>query len=416
MAEPRTRRTPGPARPFDPARAYEHARELCYPRRVGTSGERRAARYTFRHLAAAGLRCRRERFSVSFFPAEIGGRIAFAASAALILVGGLAAGRHPVGAAACWSAAGLLVNAPWRLHHYFGDRWPPRTWSQNIFGGLPPAADVTPARVVFTAHYDTKSQVLPTGVRVALVTAATLLAGLLTAFGVAGACGMDRFVTPEVMGPPVVIALVALTGLVVNFSGNRSPGALDNGSAVGVLLELARTWRPRENAPVDVVWVATGSEEVQLDGARHLLAAHGSWWAEKPTLLINLESVGSGPRLYLSGEPLAVGLARTAARELGVEPHSLHVLGAGMDHEPFSASGLPAVSILGDVVRRSFALHSRHDNLGIIDVEALDRAGRLAADVAWRWAALHQPVLDGTREVAAVAPLPAVRPACSPLG
>lgn len=416
MAEPRTKRMPDPARLFDAGRAHDHTRALCYPRRVGTAGERRAARYAFRHLAAAGLRCRRERFAVSFFPAEIGGRMVFAACTVLILLGGFSAARIPPVAAACWAAAGLLVNAPWRIHHFLGDRWPPRTWSQNIVAWLPPAADVAPARIVFTAHYDTKSQLLPTGVRVALVTATTVLSGLLALLALAGSSGLPRMVSLAVIGPPLVLALSALALLVANLSGNRSPGALDNASAVGTLLELARSWRPQPTAPADVVWVATGSEEVQLDGARQLLAAHASWWTEKPTLLINLESVGSGPRLYLSGEPRALGLARSAAQDLGVEPSCLHVLGAGMDHEPFSACGLPAVSILGDVVRRSFALHSRHDNLTIIEIDALERAGAIAAQLAWRWAAMHQPVADGSREAVAAPALAAVRPACSPLG
>src|SRR5207253_5625864 len=106
------------------------------------------------------------------------------------------------------------------------------------------------------------------------------------------------------------VVLILLAGLTANFTGNHSPGALDNGSAVGVLLELARSWQPQSDAPVEVVWVATGSEEVELDGARHLLRTHADWWEEKPTLLINLESVGAGSHVYLAGEPRALGLAR----------------------------------------------------------------------------------------------------------
>ena len=63
-----------------------------------------------------------------------------------------------------------------------------------------------------------------------------------------------------------------------------------------------------------------------------------------------------------------------------------------MDHEPFAALGLASVSILGDVVRSSFALHSTRDNLDLIEHTALERAGRLAACLAWRWAELHQPL------------------------
>jgi Zn-dependent M28 family amino/carboxypeptidase len=160
------------------------------------------------------------------------------------------------------------------------------------------------------------------------------------------------------------------------------------------LLELARSWRPRQHAPVEVLWVATGSEEVDLDGARHLLGAHASWWQEKPTLVINLESVGAGQLIYLAGDVQGMKLARQAALALGLANAPLRVLGAGMDHEPFAARGLPAVSILGDVVRKSFSLHSRRDDMAQVEKPALERAARLAAEIAWRWAESHRPVID----------------------
>jgi hypothetical protein len=89
---------------------------------------------------------------------------------------------------------------------------------------------------------------------------------------------------------------------------------------------------------------------------------------------------------------LSLELARQIATQLSLRHARLRVLGAGMDHEPFAALGLASVSILGDVVRSSFALHSTRDNLDLIEHTALERAGRLAACLAWRWAELHQPL------------------------
>jgi hypothetical protein len=82
--------------------------------------------------------------------------------------------------------------------------------------------------------------------------------------------------------------------------------------------------------------------------------------------------------------------ARETAEKLGV-PHvrSRVVGGAGMDHGPLAARGLTALSILGDVVRASLALHPARDDMRLIDRAALARAGRLAAHLAWRWAELH---------------------------
>jgi Zn-dependent M28 family amino/carboxypeptidase len=239
------------------------------------------------------------------------------------------------------------------------------------------------------AHYDTKSQLVPTGIRVLLVSSVALLCAALCIIAVLVGLGAIALPATALRWiAAIVLAEVCL--LIGNVTGNRSPGAIDNGSAVGTLLELAQSWRPRVGDPLEVFWVASGSEEVELDGARHFLAQRESWWHEKPTLLINLESVGAGTRTLLAGESRAVDLARGAADALGITHGGLNVLGAGMDHEPFAARGLCAVSILGDVVRASLALHSPRDNMRLIDRNALDRAGRLAARLAWKWAEIHE--------------------------
>jgi acetylornithine deacetylase/succinyl-diaminopimelate desuccinylase-like protein len=380
--------------PFDADRAYRHTQELCYPRRVGTWGERRTAGRVARYFESLGLACRRERFSVSHFPAEIGNRLAFIGCTVLLMLGAYVSPAWPIVAALCWGLAALLVNAPWRFQPLL-PRWlPPLTSSANVMATLPePAA--SPARVVFLAHYDTKSQLLPTGVRAALVTLTTWLSGLLALLGLGSALGFPVFL--HTISPWWLAGIICLflAGLVLNRTGNRSPGALDNGSAVGTLLELARCWRPQPGVPVDAVWVATGSEEVALDGARHLLRTQNDWWHDKPTLVVNLESVGTGSHVYLAGEAGAVGLAQDVADELAIRHAELHILGAGMDHEPFAAAGHPAVSILGDVVRSALALHSPRDDMRRIEKAALDRAGRLAAQLAWRWAAMHQGAAMG---------------------
>jgi hypothetical protein len=72
-------------------------------------------------------------------------------------------------------------------------------------------------------------------------------------------------------------------------------------------------------------------------------------------------------------------------------------MGAGMDHQPFTARGLTAVSLLGDVVGSSLNLHSPRDVPGLADRRALGRAGRLAAHLAWSWAERYHPGGEGHR-------------------
>jgi Zn-dependent M28 family amino/carboxypeptidase len=240
------------------------------------------------------------------------------------------------------------------------------------------------------AHYDTKSQLLPTGFRVVLVAATAVDCLLLAAVAAGKVAGYGLLLRSGVVAGLVSLVILQLLGLIANFTGNWSPGAIDNASGVGVLLELARTFRQRPPAPVEVIWVASGSEEVGLDGARDFLRRHGSLWRSKPTLLINLESVGFGDRVFLSGEPGALTLAERVAEGAGLPTARFKVMGAGMDHEPFAARGLPALSLLGDVVRASLLFHSTRDNISRVDPAALDRAGALAARLIDAWAARHQ--------------------------
>jgi hypothetical protein len=377
---------------FDPKRAYEHTQALCYPRRVGTPRERRAARYIWRQFTAWGLVCEREVFEVSHFAVEIGNRLAFLTSALAVLLGVALFAGHPAIAIPCLLVAALVVQTPWQLSRRFGAGWPPRSTSQNILASLPKSLAEAPARVIFMAHYDTKSQVIPTGVRVALVAGVTTLCTAAALLGVVNVVGLIS--APSTLGWITgIAALPLLLGLACNVTGNRSPGALDNGSAVGTLLELARYWQSRPQAALEVIWVASGAEEVGLDGARQFLRRRESWWSEKPTLLINLECVGAGSHIYLAGEPRALALARASAEALHL-PHSRpRVMGAGMDHEVFAARGLTALSILGDVVGNSLVLHTPRDTMRLIDPRALERAAQLATQLAWRWAELHAPTV-----------------------
>jgi Zn-dependent M28 family amino/carboxypeptidase len=242
------------------------------------------------------------------------------------------------------------------------------------------------------AHYDTKSQLLPTGLRVACVVAVTAAACALAAIAL-----MPPIFLAPFSGTLAALALAALVLLLANLTGNRSPGALDNATGVATLLELARSFRPTADSRLELHWVATGAEELALDGARAFVRRHEAWCRQRPTLFVNLDSIGAGDRILLAGEPAALALAHAAAAELDLPAARLRVLGAGMDHEPFAACGLPAVSLLGDVVAASLRLHSRRDTLDRVDLDALDRAARLAERIAHNWAERHQPALSTPR-------------------
>ncbi|GBD35410.1 Aminopeptidase YwaD [bacterium HR36] len=384
-------------------RAKSYVELLCYPRKVCTDAERQAADFIAQQMQALGLSVRREPFAVGSTSREWWNRALFAACATLAVLGALAFPMVPIISVLAWVSVALLVNLPWC---WTGNAFRPTAstgpaFSENLLA-TPKKNPSGNVRVVFMAHYDTKSQVIPTGLRVGLVTVVWCCSWLLAMLGLLWSWQCWPVWLPSSPNPwnLTIVIVVCLAGLAANFSGNRSPGALDNASGVAALLELARCWQQSTRQGIwwtrqlEVVFVATSAEETDLEGARHFLAQYAEWWHEKPTLLINLESVGAGPNLYLSGEPRTQVWAEAVARELGLRPRRLRVLGAGMDHQPFAAQGLSSLSILGDVVRRSFYLHTLRDDLSLVESEALERAVRLAWHLAQRWVESHAGIVS----------------------
>ncbi len=379
---------------------------LRQPRFVGSVGEQAAGDYVSRRFTEAGLSVVSEPFPVSLGAMARKCRVVFTICALGFLAGAVVFSTSPWLAALTWGTAGYLVNLPWRVRYRRRNTGRSGVISKNFIATSPMPRKDSAARVIFMAHYDTKSQFLPTALRVGLVTGVRVIGLLLLGLGLIAAAGWPQPLEAAGMHGPCVTAVLFLTILLANHTGNHSPGAIDNGSGVALLLELARSWNHRPEAPLEVVWVATSAEETGLQGAWYFLDQHRHLWDEKPTLLINLDSVGAGPRMYLAGEPDALQLAEQTAAALQQPTVRLHVLGAGMDHEPFAACGLPSVSILGDVIRHSFVFHSARDTIGRVDRAALGRAGRLAVRLAWRWADLHLGLPCRERESAQAAPLP----------
>lgn len=366
------------------------AREVAYPRRVGTPGERRAARWVANWFRQSGLRPRRQRFSVGLLGRELGSVLAFAGCLGLLLAGLGLRLVSPWAAAVAWVAGAWLVRSPWRVSGVVSNRVRSRLWTTNVMADWSPDGSAGARRVVFMAHYDTKSQWLPTGLRVVCVVVASAGFGLLAVVG--GLLGLVVDSVPHWLVPLLAVPTgLGAVALACNRTGNRSPGVLDNASGLAVMLDLARDWRPPPEADLEVVWVATGAEEVGLDGARAFLAEFEWWWREKPTLLINLDSVGRGDSVRLSGEPSAVRLAERVASDVGIATRRFAVVGAGMDHEPFAARGLESITLLGDVVGASLHMHSRRDDARLLEPAALDRAARLAREMANAWARLPSP-------------------------
>jgi hypothetical protein len=295
-----------------------------------SEGEREAAEWLVDQLGELGAEARIEAepaHGTYWWPLGIG--------AALGALGALAAlrGRRPLAfALGALGAAGIADDFPpgrRRLRRFL-----PRRTTYNVVCELgDPAAERT---VVLIAHHDAAHSGLvfhPEIPRIA------------DRLGLIERADTSPPLMAPVIGGPILAALGALTGqrllakLGLLFGlgtvaamadiGLRPtvPGANDNGTAVIVLLALARRFDEAPPEGVRVILLSTGAEESFSEGMKGFGRRHFPHLPPESTFFLCLESIGSPHLLVLRGEgflkmreypPRALALMDGLAEELGI--------------------------------------------------------------------------------------------------
>ena len=381
---------------FDGHRAFAHIEKLAAMRRLpGSPGELQARAYIKGVGEATGVPMHEEEFVYSNAPVAVVLPLVCLTLALVSFAGSLAY---------LWeSSLAIIPGAVLLLAIFAGFRWSTAferfgargtgKRSANVIGEIK-ASGVPAGTVILSAHYDSKSQVMPVMLRAALFIigfSSAMLLGL--ALVITGALSLAGF---DVMGsraafyvsllPPVCLFL-----LVFNFTGNRSAGALDNAAGEAVILEAGRVLAERRPENLDVIIASFGCEEVGLIGSIQYLLAHGEELAKKPCYMLNYDIPFSpAGRLYLNTafEVPPVGtsarlneLARHAASEMGLEMKGIYMpVGAAADHMPWVKHGFEATGFLSAVP----CVHSTRDTVERINREALRRSGEIALRVIAR--------------------------------
>ncbi len=188
----------------------------------------------------------------------------------------------------------------------------------------------------------------------------------------------------------------------------ESPGANDNASGVGVMIEIARTLKDYP-LPYSVHFVAFGAEEMQNAvfenhhyGSRHYVEEYLAGDKQPRVFgMLSVDMVGVGDTLYartLGGEKsLLLERAQAAAERLGLGLPLKPDARGESDHEPFARAGIPAVWIerLPDP-----DYHTTRDRYENVDATHLRTAGRLVLRLMTALSA------QDAEELAAGAPTP----------
>ena len=156
-----------------------------------------------------------------------------------------------------------------------------------------------------------------------------------------------------------------------------SVGASDNSSGVGALLAVAERLAG-SSFPFIVRFVAFGSEETGLHGSEHYVDSLSPEDLEEIHLMINLDSIGSGDRLVVSGDRWVVVHIREAAEREGIALQVSARGGGGSDHANFRRAWVPVVFFLSDDLSR---INSPADTMEHINPRLLGDATVLILDL-----------------------------------
>lgn len=364
-------------------RILKHIRAIAHPRYAGSAGERQAQRYVRDTLHGAGYSIIEQPFEFSLFPQEVMPRFSIALVCTLVLAAILCLRWSPaVAAELCLMDALLLIlftrwsRAVERLYRI---PWFGRMQSKNIVAIHPHQKNYL--NVVFMAHYDSKSQTYSGTTRFVLFAALTALALInLVLVPLAAIFGWEPSWLLLAAAPMTALGVA----LQLNATGNQSPGAYDNASGVGVLLELAQSFA-QDTPGVNLIFIATGAEEAGLCGAVALLSEERTAEFLPPgrTIILNFDGIGSEGPVYIT-DRYGIPPARTAgllsklclriAERFGL-PARRHWIptGAAMDHVPFAAHGYQAVTLSTAGWNSAFrSMHTRKDTADNLSLDALE--------------------------------------------
>jgi len=368
---------------IDENNAYRITERLSFPRLIGTEGEKKAIEIVIDEFQKAGYKVIREEFETSFFNWILARFIFLPLSAILILAAYLLM-ISPI--SSIFLSISLLLVGMYATR-FSGSGEEPRGKNyitENIYGKLiSPDAKLD---VLYMAHWDSKSQTFSSLLRIIIFIIAIFGALILSLLNIIGGIisltgNLDPNYYWAVLISSIVVGIIASLN-VFNKTGNESPGALDNAASVGVMLELARYFKANPPTHINLTFISTGSEELNLGGANAFIRNHKNELDPVRTYFINFDGIGGKGIIRLitsygfpkkSSSDKLNTLFLDVAKELGIVCKSIWLpVGAWSDYMPVIKAGFEAcwLASQGSMLN----VHRASDNMETISKTGLKNA------------------------------------------
>ena len=156
-----------------------------------------------------------------------------------------------------------------------------------------------------------------------------------------------------------------------------SVGASDNASGMGVLLALAEKLADT-SLPFTLRFIAFGAEETGLNGSDHYVDSLSSDELSRIYAMVNLDSVGSGRMVTVSGDRWLTNHVSDALSRMGIDMEISRRVGGGSDHANFRNAAVPVLFFMGDDLSR---INSPRDTMEHINGELLGDTAAVVLDL-----------------------------------
>jgi len=371
--------------------AYEQIQRIAqWYRFIGSDGESKAKRYIFGQFTSLGIECRREPFTCSSFLAIILLPVGLALMGIFLLVASYFYWQQSFLVSFLFTLVLLVIlliaNFLWTGSE-IGSKIGKKYDLENLVGYMKASNPLPKRAVVIMSHYDTKSQSFPIILRIVFFVLTAFGSLILVALLLIGTIGYFIISTNSIDGLILFILSIVLASfdflLIFNRTGNKSPGATDNASAVGIQIAIIRNLLDYPPQNTDVYFLATSAEEIGLFGAMAFIKAHEKDFSKDFTYFLNYDGIGGKDKIVLitrygippkNTSKEINDLLLEIAQEKGLQVGTQYLpVGATADHIPILKRGFKTTWLDGDR-KVSIKVHTPQDNIDLITKEILRSA------------------------------------------